>query len=326
MPVQFNGQKRYAFAVNDRIRVGFFALVRALEDVADHICFGLEYRIQIQRFVHPVKVLDIFPAAVLFGIPTEEGVSRSGSPVQFMHFPRPDGYGIFCIWLSAVQVIVYREQIVAFLPERIQRYILCGIPADALVPFAAVRLIVPPQKNIPLADRSFQLVSAGGSYAFGILFSMQNAAVQLVANGVNRIAPLRKQLYVLSRALNLRDRLAGIIRCRVPAFKHRAVLFGQRNFQQTALHRKRILRRLQKIASVQPVIDGIFVRRKNCRIGAVFRDFTRKRNCPAPFVLPADKIVPVARGRLRREPIVFADRNLVAVKRYGIQVRSPALP
>ena len=244
VPVQCNGQQRHAFAVNDGVRIGFLALVPALVDVADHICFRFENRIQIQCVVHSVKVLDVFSASVFLGIPAEEGISRFGSSVQFMYFPRPDGYGIFCLRFSFVQVVVYRKQIVAFLPERIQRHILCRISADALVLFAAVRLIVPPQKHIPFADGIPQRIQTVGRYTFGVFFSVQNAAVQFIADGIHGVAPLCKQFYAFAFTSDLRDRLSGIISRRIPAFKHRAVLFGQKNFQQTAFHRKSALRRL----------------------------------------------------------------------------------
>ena len=55
--------------------------------------------------------------------------------------------------------------------------------------------------------------------------------------------------------------------------------------------------------------------------GTIAHDLARERNRRSLLVLPADKIVPVAHGRLRHKPIVFADGNFISVKRYGIQAR-----
>ena len=320
MPVERDGQKGHALAKLDHVRICGIALVIAFKDIADNIGFGFKDRIQIQRFVYVVKAGNIFAAAVFLRIPPEEGISRLACRQQLVHFADPDGDRIFPRCLPAHIVIQDGKERVALLPERIQRYVGSIAAADAVIFCSALCPVVPTEEQVPLPHGLMQQTFRFRRNTRGIAF-IEDAASQFIPNGIDRIAPLGIERKICPGAGDPFDGFPGIIGGQIPPLKGIARLFGDGKFHAAALECDRGGDAPAEKSAVQPIIDRIFMRRKDRFHRHVLRDRTGKRHHFSLRVPPADKIVSLPQRRFRHIPGSLGNGNLLPVHRYHVNLR-----
>ena len=320
VPVERDGQKGHALAKLDHVRICGIALVIAFKDIADNIGFGFKDRIQIQRFVYVVKAGNIFAAAVFLRIPPEEGISRLACRQQLVHFADPDGDRIFPRCLPAHIVIQDGKERVALLPERIQRYVGSIVAADAVIFCSALRPVVPTEEQAPLPHGLMQQTFRFRRNTRGIAF-IEDAASQFIPNGIDRIAPLGIERKICPGAGDPFDGFPGIIWGQIPPLKGIARLFGDGKFHAAALECDRGGDAPAEKSAVQPIIDRIFMRRKDRFHRHVLRDRTGKRHHFSRRVPPADKIVSLPQRRFRHIPGSLGNGNLLPVHRHHVNLR-----